>query len=648
MNNSNYVEAKSLYEKALQQGKKEAGSPSVLDEILLDQGRTALKEVPLGVQEINLDQIVGTRSEGRKNCFSKNFYPLMSSNTEFSSKWVSLCASHLEEGIHDPIKVYEYMNQYYVLEGNKRVSILKFFDSYSISADVIRVLPPLIDHPDILLYYEYVDFYQLSKINYLYFTKPQSFLKLQRILGKGPNQRWSSDDRMEFHSVYTRFRIEYTKLMGNQDYRMISDAFLSFLNVFGYSKLRNILSSELKILIKKYEKEFLLMLTPEPTKLQMDPVDKKPTILHSLMPKTLLKQKVAFIHEKSPELSGWTFQHDLGRRYLDEHYKDIITTTVYNHTSLYNIEEVLEQAILDNHQVIFASSPIFQKALVKASVEHPDLKFFNCTTHTSFKQVRTYYARMYEVKFLMGAIAGAMTQNDKVGYIADYPIHGTVSEINAFALGAKMVNPRVQIYLKWSKQMYDDAGNLVTITDIYQSFKDDHISILCDRDSRSDSSHYNRIGLYQVLDHEIWNLAVPIWNWSVFYEKSMQTILSGNWKSEEIADSKNKSIHYWWGMSSGLVDIVHSSRLPMGTIRLIELLKNQISTGNFNPFTGILFSQTNIIQGNQNATLSPEQILSMDWLADNVIGEIPQVKHLDPDAKIVASFVGIDQKELIL
>ena len=49
-----------------------------------------------------------------------------------------------------------------------------------------------------------------------------------------------------------------------------------------------------------------------------------------------------------------------------------------------------------------------------------------------------------EAKFLMGAIAGAMAENGQLAYIADYPIFGTIANINAFALGAKMVNPRAR------------------------------------------------------------------------------------------------------------------------------------------------------------------------------------------------------------
>ena len=50
----------------------------------------------------------------------------------------------------------------------------------------------------------------------------------------------------------------------------------------------------------------------------------------------------------------------------------------------------------------------------------------------------------------MGAIAGAMAENNRLLYIEDYPIYGSIANINAFALGAKMINPRVEVFLEWS------------------------------------------------------------------------------------------------------------------------------------------------------------------------------------------------------
>ena len=91
-------------------------------------------EVPLGLVDIPTELIVGTKTCGRASSFAPNFMPILGENTEFAAKWSSLCDAHLKEGIRDPIVAYEYMNHYYIQEGNKRVSVLKYFDAISIPA----------------------------------------------------------------------------------------------------------------------------------------------------------------------------------------------------------------------------------------------------------------------------------------------------------------------------------------------------------------------------------------------------------------------------------------------------------------------------------------------------------------------------------
>ena len=80
--------------------------PQVLDEIL--DGSMVAGRVDLGLIEIPTDQIVGTKSSGRKSVFAANFMPLLGEDTEFAAKWMELCQAHLgDEGSRDPIRCYE-------------------------------------------------------------------------------------------------------------------------------------------------------------------------------------------------------------------------------------------------------------------------------------------------------------------------------------------------------------------------------------------------------------------------------------------------------------------------------------------------------------------------------------------------------------
>ena len=131
--------AEQYYREAQKLGQREyracvAGGRSaclpVLDDIVTPE--QVLKGSDLGIEQIPTEWIVGTKTRGRVNTFAPNFMPIAPESSEFAQKWERLCEAHLSEGIRDPIKAYEYMHRYYVEEGNKRVSVLKFFDAPSI------------------------------------------------------------------------------------------------------------------------------------------------------------------------------------------------------------------------------------------------------------------------------------------------------------------------------------------------------------------------------------------------------------------------------------------------------------------------------------------------------------------------------------
>ena len=155
-------------------------------------------EEKLGVVDIPLEQIVGTKTAGRQNAFAVNFMPLMEPGTEFAAKWSRLYDFQTETGNTDPIVAYEFMNKFYVQEGNKRVSVFKFLDAASIEGEVIRIIPKKSDSLENKLYYEFLDFYKCNQINYLWFSKLGSFETLTAAVGKEPGEIWSEDEINEF------------------------------------------------------------------------------------------------------------------------------------------------------------------------------------------------------------------------------------------------------------------------------------------------------------------------------------------------------------------------------------------------------------------------------------------------------------------
>ena len=635
MADEDYAKAQKLGKKEYQSRMMRGLQPTleVLDDILPPKG--SYSEVPLGLVQIPSDQIVGTRTDGRSNAFASNFMPILKQNSEFARKWATLSTSHLEEGIREPIKAYEYMNKFYVLEGNKRVSVAKYFDVDSIPGTVIRIVPKRTNEKENVIYYEYMDFYNVSKVNYLYMSKVGNFPKLQAALGKEQGEMWSDEDRENFSSVFYRFQMEYRARGGDKLSITEGDAFLAFLGVYGYEELLEKTTSELNDLVGKTWEEFLLLEAEDVIDLKMDPTNEKKPLLSRILPTSVSRLKAAFIYAKTPASSAWTYAHELGRLYLEQAFPDEITTFYYDNATQENIDDYIEAAINCGSNIIFTTSPSFAQASVKAAIENPEVRILNCSLNTSHRYIRTYYARMHEAKFLMGALAGALTTNDKLAYVGDYPIYGSIANINAFAIGAKMVNPRAKVYLEWSS-MKD--------IDIAERLKEIGAGCISGKDMVIPEESTREFGLYTLDGEHTRSLAMPLWHWGKFYEQLIRTIMDGTWKYDDNSYEK-KAINYWWGMSAGVIDVICSKNIPAETKRLMELLKQSIVSQQFSPFSGILYSQNGMVQGDPKQRLTPEEIITMDWLAENVVGIIPKTEDLQEQAKPVTLQQGVNKEK---
>nr|MCR5609048.1 BMP family ABC transporter substrate-binding protein [Lachnospiraceae bacterium] len=447
----------------------------VLDDILKHVDIES--EVNVGLVDIPLSAVVGTSTKGRTQAFAANFMPLMDYNSEFGAKWISLCEAHMEEGIRDPLKVYEYMNKFYVVEGNKRVSVLKYFEADSVPAMVTRKVPKRTDEIENIIYFEFLDFFNATGINYVWFSKPGCFKKLYMIMH--PNGgAFTDDEKKDFNSAHLAFENAFKARGGGKLPITTGDALLTFLNIYDYDDFLKMTEEDIKEELPKLWKEFIVASTEENIDLLMDPQEEsKKNILSHIIPiPTILpkKFKVAFVYDKSPEESEWIYAHELGRIHLDEAMGDTVDTVAISNAGIGDeAEAIIEKLIADGNTIIFTTTPQLLQVCMKMAIQYPDVMIFNCSLNTSHQYIKTYAARMYEAKFLTGVIAGAMTESDKIGYVADYPIYGTIANINAFALGAKLVNPRAKIYLGWSTEKNMDVDKY---------FRDNGISYVSDQD----------------------------------------------------------------------------------------------------------------------------------------------------------------------
>ena len=349
---------------------------------------------------------MGTKTGGRSSAFAGNFMPILKDNTEFAIKWALLSTAHVTEGIREPVKAYEYMNKFYILEGNKRVSVMKYYDAVSIPGEVIRMIPPRTKEKENRIYFEFLDFYEVSKVNYIWFSNTGSFGKLLTVMKKKPDEVWTEEERLLFSSVYSRFLGEYTARGGKELSITPGDAFLSFVTLYGYQAVCDKTMSELKNLVAKSWEEFTLLQSGKEIDLKLAPTEEKKTLLSRILSMSSTKLKAAFIYAKTPGTSAWTYAHELGRLHLEQTFPDEVSTVVYENVTLTNIEVCMESAIKSGCNLVFTTSPAFAQASLKAAIAYPDVRILNCSLNTSHRYIRTYYARMHEAEISDGCDRG--------------------------------------------------------------------------------------------------------------------------------------------------------------------------------------------------------------------------------------------------
>ncbi|MCQ2457911.1 MAG: BMP family ABC transporter substrate-binding protein [Clostridia bacterium] len=587
----------------------------------------SLTRVSLGIRTIPLDKVSGTVAKGRSYAFACNFMPILESDTEFSSKWAYLYESVEENGVNESVKCLEYLGYYYLQEGNKRVSVMKAMDAGYIEADVVRVLPEKTGDPLIAAYYEYVDFSKESGIYDILFSVPGSYAKLTAMPGVRPKNRWTEDDTYYLEKLYRFFAKAYNTVSKDRSFMAQGDAFLRYLLVFGYLNVRDDDDEKTLERVRLMAAEFELR--DDSVSLIMDSRQNvsAPSLIGSLFRPSRIR--AAFLLNRDPSVSAWNYWQDIGRIAVQEKLGSSVETKSCIVTSRTEFTEAIEQLIADGYTAIFATNPVMLNSCIQPSLEHPDVQILCCSQLSSYQHIRTYYPRFYEAKFLMGIAAGILTDNGKIGYVADFPIYGTPASANAFAMGARMVAPNAKIYLDfYSRKGFDPS----------KPFEDPEIRVICDRDINAPSAGSRDYGLYIRENGETRNMATMIPRWDNFYSAILERMLNGTFNA---ADTRGGMQNLWWGMSSGAIDIAFSNRFDPHSARLIRMFQDELRQASFTPFEGELKDQSGVIRCEADRRLTPAEVLCMDYLLDNIVGFIPAMEDLADTAVPLARLQSI-------
>ena len=221
-----------------------------LEEML--KNHSSMREKTLGIFEIPIYLICGTLTKGRQEAFARNYMPILPEDSEFAAKWASLLNHQENEGIRDPVKTHEFMGRFYIVEGNKRVSVLKYLEQPDILADVTRILlPDENSSKEAKIYREFIKFFDSTGIYGIYFSGEGYYAKLAELSGMPLNERWPEEEILSLKSEFFTFTRLYSEHCDGNTSLTYGDAFMIYALTFKPESLLYDSDEEVRLKLEK-------------------------------------------------------------------------------------------------------------------------------------------------------------------------------------------------------------------------------------------------------------------------------------------------------------------------------------------------------------------------------------------------------------
>jgi basic membrane protein A and related proteins len=359
--------------------------------------------------------------------------------------------------------------------------------------------------------------------------------------------------------------------------------------------------------------------------------------LVSSIPAQGSKLKVAFIYLGPPGDFGWTYAHEQGRLALQKALPDVETIKVENVPEA-QAGPFLDQVVKEGAKVVFTTSFGYMDPTLEAAKKYPDVIFAHATGFKRAPNMATYMIDLYQMYYLNGMIAGALSKTNKLGYVAAFPIPEVKRDINAFALGARATNPKATLNVTWINAWFEPnkakeatEALLADGADAF-AFHEDTTTVILTAAAKGAVGFSHNSPMQKFAPK-----AVPsgqLSDWSPYYIDFVKKVQAGTYTNKNLAD-----VDYWGRLSEGgaqlggeygvpinpeFVDALKAKKIGSRSVYDLVLarLKQMSAKGgpSFEPFTGPIKDRNGVIRVPAKKSLTQGELFSMEWAAPGVAG----------------------------
>lgn len=326
--------------------------------------------------------------------------------------------------------------------------------------------------------------------------------------------------------------------------------------------------------------------------------------------------KAAWVYVGPITDHGWTQAHDEGRKYVEQQLGSAVQTTYKeNVPEGPQVAQVIEDLIRDGNKIIFGTSFGFQDAFYSEAQKHPDVRFEQATGFKTAANMGEYFGAAEDADYLTGMALGAASKKGKIGFVAPFPIPEVIREINAVTLGAQTTHPGATVQVVWTNTWFDPTKEKQAAQSLLSLGVD---AIGQGQDSPATGDAAKAVGVpWSGYDSDQSSYAPDIWltgtvyHWGPYYAKRVKAALDGSWKMD----------NYYGSIADGMIGLAPFGKsVPTAVQTQIAAKMDAIKGGSFYEFTGPLKDQTGSTHVPAGTKLTLNDLFSMDWFVQGVIG----------------------------
>lgn len=282
-----------------------------------------------------------------------------------------------------------------------------------------------------------------------------------------------------------------------------------------------------------------------------------------------------------------------------------------------SVQAAVDQLVMEGCNIIFGASTGYAPILSELAPSYPDVMF--AQVGDKMDNIVGYQIRDYEAMYLCGYIMGLLSDSDELGYSAGMSEASVRRGINAFALGAKAARENATVQVMWANSWYDIAAETECAnTLINMGIK--YIGI--NASSPAIPEACQAAGVFCTGYHMDIQERAPqavttsfVWNWAPIMEDIITRFAEGTLTADE---------YYFWGSDKDCAKIAPINTAIVTDQEVIDKvneMQTKITNGEVQIYGGELKDNEGNVLVNEGEVMPDEEILSQQFLVENVIGE---------------------------